>query len=136
MNQIIISICISTVGLGLIDILLPDSKTAEIFINLLFVCAVLFPFLGGNTESFNLNDISYSETVSPAYTEQNTAAAIENTLKKQGIDYKKVTAFSSISKEGGISITKVEIITNENKEKVLFAVSGAPFQIEVKNENE
>ena len=136
MNSIIISICVSTVAMGLIDLLLPDSKTAEIIINLLFVCAVVFPFLNGNISGFDFNGISYSDTVSPTYTEQNTAAAIESILKKQGIDYKKVSVFSSISNKGGISITKAEIITNENKEKVLSAVSGAPFHIEVKNENE
>lgn len=136
MKEIVLSICISTVGLGLIDILLPDNKTAEVLLNLIFVCSVVFPFLNRNITGFNTEGISYKSTVPSDYTEQNTAAAVEDTLKKEGIDYKKVTAFSSISKNGGISISKVVIITDENKERVLSTVSGAPFEIEVKNENE
>ncbi|MBQ0111240.1 MAG: hypothetical protein KBS41_04880 [Oscillospiraceae bacterium] len=137
MREIISGACISVVGLSLIDMLLPDNKAAEIFINLIFVCCLLFPIAGGLAGEFDYTDITVKESgINTEYVEQNTARAIENTLAKKGITYKKVTVFSSILKDGGINISKAVIITDCDKQKVLDALSGAPFLIEVKNENE
>lgn len=118
-----ISICITAVLTALFMMLSPDSKlerTLKFAISLFFLAGLVSPFLDGEIKLDLKLDTMTRQTadtrIARAAAEQFSTlaqtrleATLESLLRAEGIEVKKVRLQTTITPEGGISISRLEV---------------------------
>lgn len=132
MKELITTLTIGVLSLSLLTMLIPSKeKTLKFLVSVVLLSMVALPVIKAiptlKNESIELPETNSYENVLSLKT-KTTELLIESILKENGIEFKKVTVFANISKDYSITIKSVEILTNENKEKVLKALQELDFE--------
>ena len=125
--QIIFGICTALVFIGAVQIISPKKtmkKSINYILGIVFVLTLMVP-------AMTLKDMDFSfevPTSSQAYTssqlnEYTVNYLAEALLKNAQINYKSIKITTDILEDNRISITKVIIVSNEPKEKIVDALA-------------
>ncbi len=140
MTQFITSFCVGSVLIGSLYIICPKgniSKQVKYIFSLIFLLIII------SAANVPLKSIDFY-TLSPNNIQIDTEAlettaaeyVFSYTLKKQNINFQKISIFTDKTDDGSIVITKVVIVTNEPPQKVTNALAGLLDNREVEIINE
>lgn len=140
LTSVITAFCVSSVFLGALFILCPKgnvSNSVKYVLSLVFLVSVISAAgVGVKKADFSFEDFS-SQSVSADILEHlNIKLAFEEILQKNGISFKEITVFTDKLEAGGISINKVIIRSDCEKEKIIAALGEELKTIEVEVINE
>lgn len=140
MTQLITSFCAGCILLGSLYIICPEgniSKPIKTVFSLVFLIVVIS---AANIPIKNIQlDFKTEPTLSQNYTEMQALAAeyvFSQALASNQIDFEKITIFTDNSDPQSIVITKVVIVSNEPKEKIIKALGELLHNREVEIINE
>lgn len=136
MKELITTIVVGVLSLSLLSMLVPSSeKTLKYVVSIIFLCMITLPIIKAvpsfKTESLKIENQDISENVLALKT-KSTELLIADILKRNNIDFNKITVFANISDEFSITIKHVEIISNQNAEKILSVLKELEFEKVVK----
>ena len=136
MKELVTTLVVGVLSLSLLSMLVPNSeKTLKYVVSVIFLCMITLPIInavpGIKTESLTIENKDISESVFALKT-QSTELLIADVLKRSNLDFNKITVFANISDDYSITIKRVEIISNENAEKILSALKELDFEKVVK----
>lgn len=140
MTQFITSFCVGSVLIGSLYIICPKgniSKQVKYIFSLIFLLIIIsaanVPLKSIDFYALSPNNIQIDtealETTAAEY-------VFSYTLKKQNINFQKISIFTDKTDDGSIVITKVVIVTNEPPQKVTNALAGLLDNREVEIINE
>ena len=136
MKELITTITIGVLSLSLLTMLIPSKeKTLKFLVSLVLLSMIAIPIIKVipdiKPQSIEIPESNTYENVL-ALKIKTTEYLIEEALKQNNITFKKITVFANISKDYSITIKSVEILSNENKEKILAALKELDFEKVVK----
>ena len=136
MKELVTTLVVGVLSLSLLSMLVPNSeKTLKYVVSVIFLCMITLPIIkavpGIKTESLTIENKDISESVLALKT-KSTELLIADVLKRSNLDFNKITVFANISDDYSITIKRVEIISNENAEKILSALKELDFEKVVK----
>ena len=124
--QFFTSFCVGCVLIGALYIICPDgaiSKTVKYVFSLVFLLIII---TAANIPLKNLRfDLFSSQAIETNGENMQISAAefvFAHTLKSQNINFSKISIFTDKSDDQSIVITKVVIITDQQREKVINAL--------------
>lgn len=134
------AVCAASVFIGALYILCPEgnmSKTVAYALGLVFILSVT----AASGITVKSVDISLPETeYSVDDSEESLVAAAEYVysyaLKSEGIDFSEIEVFTNKSEDGSISISKVRILSSEDRGKIIAALGSTAEALEVEIINE
>lgn len=135
LTSFLTAICASAVFIGALYMLCPDgsmSKPVTYILGLIFILSVI----SASGMTVKKADISLPQTeYTLADSDDNLIAAAEyvysSVLEKSGINFSKITVCTNKTESGGISISKVQIVSKDDKEKILSALEQTAQTTEV-----
>jgi len=137
MKELITTIVIGVLSLSFLSMLVPNSeKTLKYVVSVVFLCMITLPIIKAvpslKIDAFTVENKNVSENVL-ALKIKSTELLIADILKRNNIDFNKITVFANISEDYSITIKHVEIVSNQNAEKILSALKELDFKKVVKN---
>ncbi len=140
MTQFFTSFCVGSILIGSLYIICPEGNISK---HVKYVFSLIFLIIVISAANIPLKSISadiFSEKENIIETEGLDKSSAEYvfayTLKNQNINFSKISIFTDKTNDGSIVITKVVIVTNEPKEKVINALDGLLDNREVEIINE
>lgn len=131
------TLCVSSVAMGALCILLPQSsfkKPVKYTLCICFLCIVLSGFSVGifkNEATFTSNSAEIStENALKKAAERNISSALDNA----GIDFSDLTLLMSKDGSGGINIIEVTLRSPEEPEKIIEVIGNENYEVTVINE--
>ena len=136
MKELITTIVVGILSISLLSMLVPNSeKTLKYVVSVVFLCMIALPVIKAvphfKTESLKIENKDVSENVLALKT-KSTELLIADILKRNNIDFNKITVFANISEDYCITINHIEIVSNQNAEKILLALKELDFKKVVK----
>ena len=137
-TSFVVSFCISCVLFGFLFVLCPEGSmklSVKYIFCICFICCVI-----GSSTVLQPPEISQFEKISEEeiLTEQNAAVTAQlifcETLRQQGINFRKITVDTNKLQDGSIVINKVIVYTNEEKSKILAVIGSDGYEVSVVNE--
>lgn len=140
MTQFFVSFSTGCILLGALYIICPEgnmSKPIKHIFSLIFLVIII----SAANIPFNKIDFSMPATAieTDAYLNMQTYSAkyvYETALKTQNVNFSEISIFTDKTADGSIVITKVVITSNDEKQKILNAISGIGQNREVEIVNE
>lgn len=137
MKELITTIVIGVLSLSFLSMLVPNSeKTLKYVVSVVFLCMITLPIIKAvpslKIDAFTVENKNVSENVL-ALKIKSTELLIADILKRNNIDFNKITVFANISEDYSITIKHVEIVSNQNAEKILSVLKELDFKKVVKN---
>ena len=137
MKELITTIVIGVLSLSFLSMLVPNSeKTLKYVVSVVFLCMITLPIIKAvpslKIDAFTVENKNVSENVL-ALKIKSTELLIADILKRNNIDFNKITVFANISQDYSITIKHVEIVSNQNAEKILSVLKELDFKKVVKN---
>lgn len=134
-TEIVSAFCVVCVFVGALYMLCPEgklSKSVKYVLSLVFLVSVMaVAGMGKGEFDFDIN-FSQKEDISIDQIENlNLKFAFEEILQKNGINFKEIEIFTDKLENGGISINKVIIRSDCEKEKIFAALADITDSIEV-----
>lgn len=134
-TEIVSAFCVVCVFIGALYMLCPEgklSKSVKYVLSLVFLVSVMaVAGMGKGKFDFDIN-FSQKEDISIEQIENlNLKFAFEEILQKNGINFKEIEIFTDKLENGGISINKVIIRSDCEKEKIFAALADITDSIEV-----
>ena len=131
MKEILISVCVGSVVLSALMLLVPnEEKTLKYVIGVIFLCMLVLP-IASAVPAFEFEaageQADLSENVLALKT-KSTEQLIGDILQRNGIDYKLISVSADISDDYCITIKTARIVSDEDKQKIMAALSGLDFQ--------
>ena len=138
--SILTAICASSVFIGALYMLCPDgamSKTVTYVFGLCFIlCIVSSSGITVKNIDFDFVQSSYTYADSSDSLIASAKYAYSFALEKSGIEFSEITVCTTKNNSGSISISKVEIVSQENAEKIRAALGQVAELNEVQVINE
>ena len=139
-TSILTAICASSVFIGALYMLCPNgamSKTVTYVFGLCFIlCIISTSGIMKKDIDFNFSQSGYNYDDSRESLVAAAKYAYSYALEKSGIEFSEITVCTTKNDSGSISISKVEIVSQENEEKIRAALSQAAELNEVQIINE
>lgn len=140
MTQFITSFCVGSVLIGSLYIICPKGNISK---QIKYIFSLIFLIIIISAANVPLKSIDF-DTLSPKDIQIDTEAletraaeyVFSYTLKKQNINFQKISIFTDKTEDGSIVITKVVVVTNEPPQKVTNALAGLLDNREVEIINE
>ncbi len=131
MKEILISVCVGSVVLSALMLLVPnEEKTLKYVIGVVFLCMLVLP-IASAAPAFEFEaageQADLSENVLALKT-KSTEQLIGDILQRNGIDYKLISVSADISDDYCITIKTARIVSDEDEQKIMAALSGLDFQ--------
>lgn len=131
MKEILISVCVGSVVLSALMLLVPnEEKTLKYVIGVIFLCMLVLP-IASAAPAFEFEaageQADLSENVLALKT-KSTEQLIGDILQRNGIDYKLISVSADISDDYCITIKTARIVSDEDEQKIMAALSGLDFQ--------
>ncbi len=131
MKEILISVCVGSVVLSALMLLVPnEEKTLKYVIGVIFLCMLVLP-IASAVPAFEFEaageQADLSENVLALKT-KSTEQLIGDILQRNGIDYKLISVSADISDDYCITIKTARIVSDEDEQKIMAALSGLDFQ--------
>lgn len=131
MKEILISVCVGSVVLSALMLLVPnEEKTLKYVIGVVFLCMLVLP-IASAVPAFEFEaageQADLSENVLALKT-KSTEQLIGDILQRNGIDYKLISVSADISDDYCITIKTARIVSDEDEQKIMAALSGLDFQ--------
>ncbi len=130
--------CIGCVTLGGLYMLCPEGKfqkAVKYTFSLCFLCLLISSVGSIGNLNFEINFKSDNEFISVGAAAESARIVFERALINSEINFRKITVLTDKDTQGSIFISKVTVVSNENKEKILSVISGdGSFEVEVINE--
>lgn len=130
------SFCGICIAIGGLHMLILEGKMSKT-IRYVIVLTLLTAFIGVFSVNFNLNfngserDFEISKD---AMSERMITAVFERALSANDIDFEKILIFTDNSEEGSITITKIQVFSQENPERIISVIgNGKAYEVEVIN---
>ena len=131
MKEILISVCVGSVVLSALMLLVPnEEKTLKYVIGVVFLCMLVLPIASAAPAvEFEAagEQADLSENVLALKT-KSTEQLIGDILQRNGIDYKLISVSADISDDYCITIKTARIVSDEDEQKIMAALSGLDFQ--------
>lgn len=139
-SSAICGFCAACVFIGALFMLCPDgalSKSVKYTLSLVFLLAVISA-AGIGVKNFDADFFKTEQTdiSTEQLTELNIRLVFEETLRKNGINFEEISVFTDKLETGGISITKVIIRSDCEKEKIFEVLGNVSNSVEVEVINE
>lgn len=131
MKEILISVCVGSVVLSALMLLVPnEEKTLKYVIGVIFLCMLVLP-IASAAPAFEFEaageQADLSENVLALKT-KSIEQLIGDILQRNGIDYKLISVSADISDDYCITIKTARIVSDEDEQKIMAALSGLDFQ--------
>ena len=130
--------CIGCVALGGLYMLCPEGKfqkAVKYSFALCFLCLLISSFGSIGNLNFKIQPKSENEFVSVGAAAESARIVFERALINSKINFRKITVLTDKDAKGSIFISKVTVISNESKDKILSIISAdGSFEVEVVNE--
>lgn len=130
------SFCGICIAIGGLHMLIPEGKMSKT-IRYVIVLTLLTAFIGVFSVNFNLNFNGSErnfEISKDAMSERMITAVFERALSANDIDFEKILIFTDNSEEGSITITKIQVFSQENPERIISVIgNGKAYEVEVIN---
>lgn len=131
MKEILISVCVGSVVLSALMLLVPnEEKTLKYVIGVIFLCMLVLP-IASAVPAFEFEaageQADLSENVLALKT-KSTEQLIGDILQRNGIDYKLISVSADISDDYCITIKTARIVSDEDEQEIMAALSGLDFQ--------
>ncbi len=140
MTQFITSFCVGSVLIGSLYIICPKGNISK---QIKYIFSLIFLIIIISAANVPLKSVDF-DTLSPKDIQIDTEAletraaeyVFSYTLKKQNINFQKISIFTDKTEDGSIVITKVVVVTKEPPQKVTNALAGLLDNREVEIINE
>lgn len=130
--------CIGCVVLGGLSLLVPEGKlqkAVKYTFSLCFLCCLISSFGVIGNLNFKIEPKSENEFISVGAAAESARIVFERTLKNSQINFRKITVLTDKADDGSIFISKVTVVSNEDKQKIIKVISSdGSFEVEVINE--
>ena len=131
MKEILISVCVGSVVLSALMLLVPnEEKTLKYVIGVIFLCMLVLP-IASAVPAFEFEAAGEQADLSEnvlALKSKSTEQLIGDILQRNGIDYKLISVSADISDDYCITIKTARIVSDEDEQKIMAALSGLDFQ--------
>lgn len=131
MKEILISVCVGSVVLSALMLLVPnEEKTLKYVIGVIFLCMLVLP-IASAVPAFEFEAAGEQADLSKnvlALKTKSTEQLIGDILQRNGIDYKLISVSADISDDYCITIKTARIVSDEDEQKIMAALSGLDFQ--------
>ena len=136
MKELITTIVVGVLSLSLLSMLVPSSeKTLKYVVSVVFLCMITLPIIKAvptfKAQSIKIEEQDTTENVLALKT-KTIELLIADILKRNNIEFNKITVFANISKDYSITIKQVEIISNQDANKILSALKELEFEKVIK----
>ena len=136
MKELITTIVVGVLSLSLLSMLVPSSeKTLKYVVSVVFLCMITLPIIKAvptfKAKSIKIEEQDTTENVLALKT-KTVELLISDILKRNNIEFNKITVFANISKDYSITIKQVEIISNQDANKILSALKELEFEKVIK----
>lgn len=137
MKELITTITIGSLSLSLLTMLIPKKeKAVKYVVSVVFLCMLIIPIFSAipklKTENIKVENVSVKENVLNLKI-KTTELLVEEILKRNNLEFNKITVYANISDDFSITIKRVEIISNEKAESLLSALKELDFEKVVKS---
>lgn len=140
LKSVIAAFCASSVFLGALFMLCPKgniSASVKYLLSLVFLVSVISAAgIGAKNVDLSFDAFSSQQILADDIENLNIKLAFEEILRKNKISFKEITVFTDKLDDGGISISKVIIRSDCEKEKIIAALGEELKTIEVEVINE
>ncbi len=140
MTQFFISFCTGCILIGALYMLCPDgniSKPVKHIFSLVFLIIIISAAnIPIKNIDFSIPSASALEIDSDTLQIANAEYVFSKTLTSQNVDFKEISFCTDKTDDGGIVITKVIIVSNEPREKIIKALDVLAQNREVETVNE
>ncbi len=136
----LMSFCVSAIFIGAIFIICPNGKMSKpikyifsLVFTVILITAVSKTEIAPDDWEFEFKaDTSQSDALKI----QSAEYVWGQCLKSANINFQKITVCTNKTEDGGITISKVIIFSNENEEKIFTALGdlAKAYEVEIKNE--
>lgn len=136
MKELITTIVVGVLSISLLSMLVPSSeKTLKYVVSVVFLCMITLPIIKAvptfKAQSIKIEEQDTTENVLALKT-KTIELLIADILKRKNIEFNKITVFANISKDYSITIKQVEIISNQDANKILSALKELEFEKVIK----
>lgn len=136
MKELITTIVVGVLSISLLSMLVPSSeKTLKYVVSVVFLCMITLPIIKAvptfKAQSIKIEEQDTTENVLDLKT-KTVELLIADILKRNNIEFNKITVFANISKDYSITIKQVEIISNQDANKILSALKELEFEKVIK----
>ena len=136
MKELITTIVVGVLSISLLSMLVPSSeKTLKYVVSVVFLCMITLPIIKAvptfKAQSIKIEEQDTTENVLALKT-KTVELLIADILKRNNIEFNKITVFANISKDYSITIKQVEIISNQDANKILSALKELEFEKVIK----
>ena len=136
MKELITTIVVGVLSISLLSMLVPSSeKTLKYVVSVVFLCMITLPIIKAvptfKAKSIKIEEQDTTENVLALKT-KTVELLIADILKRNNIEFNKITVFANISKDYSITIKQVEIISNQDANKILSALKELEFEKVIK----
>lgn len=134
------SVCVASICFGALYIICPDGKMSKSvkYIFSLSYLLIMIAIIGITVKKSDFNfDFSSQSIINTENIDISTAEYVYGlALKKAGIEFSRITVFTDNLSQNGISINKVLIYSDCDRQRILTALGQAAenFEVEVINE--
>lgn len=139
-NSFITSVCAACVIIGAAYLICPNGnmqKPVKYVLSLVFISIIISVTpLAHIKPDFNFHEYEYSRKTENELLISGAEYVYGAALKKAGVNFNKITVCTDKTENGGISITKIVVLTNEPEYKVKEVLSAAAVNYEVVVQNE
>ena len=140
LKSVISAFCASSVFLGALFMLCPKgniSPSVKYLLSLVFLVSVISAAgIGAKNVDLSFGAFSSQQILADDIDNLNIKLAFEDVLRKNKISFKEIIVFTDKLDDGGISINKVIIRSDCEKEKIIAALGEELKMIEVEVINE
>lgn len=138
MKELLTTVTVGVLSLSLLSMLVPkEEKTLKYLISIVFLCVLIFPIVNIiptiKAEKIGIENVEIKDEVLEIQT-ATTQNLIADILKRNNIEFKKITVFANISEDYSITINSVEIVSNEDEEVIRKALKELDFKKVVRYE--
>ena len=137
-NSFVISFCSGCILLGFLYMLCPSGNMnapVKYIFCLCFVCCIIGVIVGIKPPDFTAFDKVSNQQI---LTEQNTAITAQSifaeALKKQNINFRKITVDTNKMSDGSIIISRITVYTSEASQRIKDVLGCDSYEVIVVNE--
>ena len=128
-----ISFCGVCVATGGIHMLIPEGKMTKT-VKYVIVLTLISALIGVFAVNFNFEfQTGAASDLDAEYRDEKLVTAVfENALNMNNVKFEKIVIFTDKSKEGSITITKIQIYSAESRERIMSAIgNGNEYEVEI-----
>ncbi len=133
--SVLTAVCASCVLIGALQLLCPAgsmAKPVKTVVGLAFLLSVLTAAVPAIRQVEIPSVFPQAQTAEPEELYQASAVYVyERALRAAGIDFTKITVCTDKSEDGSIHISKIVIVSDEQKQRIEAALEGAANEAEV-----